>query len=163
MSVASANSALQRARGTLEKDLSPDEISDTAAGAGQKSIAEEYADAWERADLNGLVALLAKDAAMEMPPNPEWYSGRAAIRVFFGWGFDWAWKQRKRGVFRMSAIRANGQVAFGTYFRRRGEPKFHAHMLQVLTFRDGRIGRLTLFVGSQFFPNFGLPVELDPT
>jgi RNA polymerase sigma-70 factor (ECF subfamily) len=100
---------------------------------------------------------------MEMPPFSQWYSGRAAIRSFFGWAFDWAWERGKRGVFRMTTIRVNEQIAFGTYVRRRGEPKLQAHMLQVLTFRNGRVGRLTLFVGPQFFATFGLPTELNPT
>ncbi len=164
MTIASVNSALQRARGTLGKDLSPDEISDAAAGKGlEHSVADDYANAWERADLNGLVALLAKDASMVMPPFSQWYSGRATIRSFFSWAFDWAWKSGKRGTFRVIPIRANGQVAFGTYVLRQGDAKLHAHMLQVLTFRNGRIGRITLFVGPQFFANFGLAAELDPT
>jgi len=163
MTVASVNSALQRARGTLEKDLSPDEISDAAAGDGPlRSVANEYADAWERADLKGLLALLAEDASMAMPPRSEWYAGRAAIRSFLYWAFDWAWKQGKRGVFRVIPIRANGQVAFGMYIRRRGEPKFQALALQVLTIRKGRVGRVTFFTDSKFFATFGLAAELDP-
>jgi RNA polymerase sigma-70 factor (ECF subfamily) len=163
MTLASVNSALQRARRTLGKDLSPEEINDTAAGEGpHRAVAEDYADAWERADLDGLVSLLAKDAALVMPPWTQWYSGRAAIRVFLHWAFDWAWDQGKRGVFRMITTRANGQVAFGCYVRRRGEPKLHAHVLQVLTFKKGRIARITMFVGPQFFANFGLAAELDP-
>jgi len=162
MTVASVNSALQRARGTLGRDLSPDEISDAAAGEGpHRSVADEYADAWERADLKGLVALLAKDASMAMPPRSEWYSGRAAIRAFLNWAFDWAWKRGKRGVFRLVKTRVNNQVAFGIYIRRRGKPKFQALALQVLTLRNGRIGRVTFFTDSQFFASFGLAAELD--
>lgn len=164
MSVASVNSALQRARGTLGKGLSLDDISDAAAGEGlDHSVADEYANAWERSDLSGLVALLTKDASLVMPPRSEWYSGRAAIRSFFGWAFDWAWKLGKRGTFRMIKTHANGQIAFATYVRHVGKPNFHAHALQVLTLRNGRIGRITLFVGPRFFKNFGLPTKLNPT
>jgi RNA polymerase sigma-70 factor (ECF subfamily) len=162
MSVASVNSALQRARGTLGRGLSLDDISDAAAGEGShRSVADEYANAWERSDLGGFIALLTRDASLVMPPRSEWYSGRAAIRSFFGWAFDWAWKPGKRGTFRMIKTHANGQVAFGTYMRHVGEPNFHAHALQVLTLRSGRIGRITLFVGPRFFENFGLPAELN--
>jgi len=163
MTVTSVNSALQRARGTMENGLSPDEISDAAAGEGHHfSVAAQYADAWERADLNGLVALLAKDASLAMPPWTQWYSGRTTIRSFLDWTLGWAWKRRERGLIRMIPIRANGQVAFGTYLRGRGEAKLHAHVLQVLTFRNGRIVRLTNFVEPRFFSNFGLADELDP-
>src|SRR5258708_24846349 len=157
MSLASVNSALQRARGTLGKGgLSPEEMSDTAAGEkSHQSVADEYAEAWERSDLKGLIALLTKDASLAMPPWSQWYSGRAAVRSFLYWAFDRAWKRKRRGVFRMIITRANGQVAFGTYLRRRGERKLHAHVLQVLTFRNGRIGRITMFEGPRFFANFG--------
>jgi RNA polymerase sigma-70 factor, ECF subfamily len=69
MTVASANSALQRARLTLEKRVSKEEIVDRAAGdIRQREAAERYAAAWENADLDGLTALLTKDATMNMPP-----------------------------------------------------------------------------------------------
>jgi RNA polymerase sigma-70 factor (ECF subfamily) len=165
MSIASVNSALQRARGTLGRGLSPDEVENGGEEtAADHSIGHEYANAWERADLDGLVSLLAKDAALVMPPWNEWYLGRAAIRSFFGWAFDWAWDARKRGVFKMVVTRANGQMAFGTYVRRRTEgktAKFHAHALQVLTLRKRKIRKLTLFVGPKFFGNFGMAAELD--
>jgi len=164
MTLASVNSALQRARSTLGKDLSPDEINDAAAGDGRnRSVADEYADAWERADLDGLVSLLAKDASLVMPPWSQWYAGRATIRSFLYWAFDWAWKRKKRGAFRMITTRANGQVAYGCYVHRRGDLKLHAHVLQVLTFKKGRIARITMFVGPLFFAKFGLAPELDPS
>lgn len=166
MSVASVTSALQRARGTLGKGLSPDEIDDhTAEDAASRSIAQDYADSWERADLKGLVSLLAKDASLVMPPWNEWYSGRTAIRSFFVWAFDWIWDAGKRGAFRMVATQSNGQMAFGTYVRRRGagrNTKLHAHALQVLTIRKRKIQRITIFVGPQFFGAFGMAPELDP-
>jgi RNA polymerase sigma-70 factor (ECF subfamily) len=162
MTVASVTSALQRARGTLGKGLTPDQISDSAAGQGpHKTVADAYAEAWERADLDGLVALLAKDAAMVMPPWIQWYSGRSAIRTFLFKSFEWAWKPRKRGAFYLVATRANGQVAFGVYSRLQGGTKCHGCALHVLTFRRGRIARVTVFVGTEYLAKFGLPTELD--
>jgi RNA polymerase sigma-70 factor (ECF subfamily) len=159
MTVASANSALQRARSTLEAGLSREEISDAAGqDEAQSSIAARYASAWERTDLDGLVDLLANDATMIMPPWSLWYSGRASIRSLF----DWAWKVLSEGgSYKMVATRANSQVAFGTYLRRPGETQYHAHVFQVLTFRKGRIGRLSLFVGPDHFPRFRLAPTLD--
>jgi len=161
MSTASVNSALQRARATLGRGLSPTEIASGAAeDKAQQSTAGEYADAWERADLDSLVALLAKDASFVMPPWREWYSGRTAIRSFLDYAFGWAWKAKKRGAFRMVSTRSNGQVAFGTYLRPRGKSNFHAHSLQILTFRGEQIGRVTIFFGARFFSKFGLAPSL---
>lgn len=159
MTIASANSALQRARSTLESGLSREEISDAAdRDDAQNSVAARYASAWERTDLDGLVGLLANDATMVMPPWSLWYSGRANIRSLF----EWAWRVLSEGgSYKMVATRANSQVAFGTYLRRPGETQYHAHVFQVLTFRKGRIGRLSLFVGPDHFPKFRLAPSLD--
>jgi len=160
MTVASTNSALQRGRRTLGKTLSREEIaSQPPGGTRLQDVAERYATAWENGDLEGLTALLAKDAAMNMPPWKEWYKGRARIRAFFAYAFDWAWSSPV-GSFRMVPTRANAEAAFGTYVRRPGESRYHPHALQVLTVNEGRIVRLTLFVGSRFFSAFGLPSEL---
>ena len=119
---------------------------------------QRYASAWERTDLDGLVGLLANDATMVMPPWSLWYSGRANIRSLF----EWAWRVLSEGgSYKMVATRANSQVAFGTYLRRPGETQYHAHVFQVLTFRKGRIGRLSLFVGPDHFPKFRLAPSLD--
>jgi RNA polymerase sigma-70 factor (ECF subfamily) len=159
MSLASVTSALQRARDTLSRNISPEEIK-RSSETSDHAIGDEYAKAWERADLNGFISLLAKDASLVMPPRNEWYSGRAAIRAFFGWAFDWIWNAGKRDAFRMIATRANDQMALATYVRHRGKTrKFHAHAIQVLTLRRGKITRLTVFVGSQYFKHFGLAAE----
>jgi RNA polymerase sigma-70 factor (ECF subfamily) len=161
MTLASANSALQRARRTLGKTLSREEIASQAlGGTSPRDVAERYATAWENGDLEGLTVVLAKDAAMNMPPWKEWYKGRARIRAFFAYAFDWAWSSPV-GSFRMVSTRANAEAAFGTYVRRPGESKYYPHALQVLTINQGQVSRLTLFVGQRFFPAFGLPAELD--
>jgi hypothetical protein len=162
ITLASANSALQRARLTLGKNLSNEEIADQSTGDPcRQAIAERYAAAWENADLDSLTGLLAKDAKLNMPPRIEWYLGRARIRAFLAYAFDRVWSSHRQGSFRMVPTFANGQIAFGTYVRDPGEPKYHAHALQVLTFKEERISRLNLFVGAKFFPKFGLPIELQ--
>ena len=160
----SANSALQRARLTLGSRLSREEVADQAAtdDPRRQAIAEKYAAAWENADLEGLTELLTKDAKLNMPPRTEWYLGRTRIRAFFAYAFDWAWSSLHSGLFRMIPTAANGQIAFGTYVRHPGEPKYHAHALQVLTFKREQIDRLTLFVAPRFFPSFGMPTDLNP-
>src|SRR5260370_23355505 len=89
-SVASANSALQRARATLGKRFpsgQPATLSTSlpAPDDQQRALLDRYVRTWEDADLDGLVALLREDAVLSMPPWPQWYLGRAAIRAFFGW------------------------------------------------------------------------------
>lgn len=161
MTVASANSALQRARNALKTGLSRDEISD-AAGTddAKRSIADRYASAWENSDLRELVSLLAKDATLVMPPWRLWYRGRASLRSLFAW----AWRVLSGGgTYKMVATRANSQIAFGTYLKRPGEDKYQAHVLQVLTLRNARIGRVTLFVGPDHFAKFGLAPTLSGT
>ncbi|HEY5893915.1 MAG TPA: sigma-70 family RNA polymerase sigma factor [Chthoniobacterales bacterium] len=161
MSVASVNSALQRARGTMGKGLSAEDVRDSAGAEGRhRSIAHKYADAWESTDLKGLVSLLAKDASLVMPPFSEWYLGRAAIRTFIGWFYDWSWNEGIRGAFRMVPTQANGQFALGSYARLRPATKFQARALHVLSFRKGKIHRITIFVGAKFFSKFGLAPEL---
>ena len=163
MSVASVTSALQRARGTLNKGVSPEEIRRSVSEKSERSIAKEYADAWERADIDGFVSLLAKDASMVMPPWNEWYSGRSAIRWFFGRAFAEGWSALERDAFRMVATRANGEHALATYLRRSGRDSYHAHALQVLTIRRRKVRRLTIFVGPRYFKKFGLAPELGRT
>src|SRR5260370_33422252 len=92
-------------------------------------------------------------------PWKEWYKGRARIRAFFAYAFDWAWSSRA-DAFRMVPTRANAEVAFGTYVRRPGESNYHPHALQGVTINEGQVVRLVVFVGSRFFPAFGLPSEL---
>ena len=163
ITLASANSALQRARLTLGSRLCQEEVADQAAtdDPRRQAVAEKYAAAWENADLESLTGLLTKDAKLNMPPRLELYLGRIRIRAFFAYAFDWAWSSMRSGSFRMIPTAANGQIAFGTYVRHPGEPKYHAHTLQVLTFRREQIDRLTLFVDPRFFPSFGMPTDLN--
>jgi RNA polymerase sigma-70 factor (ECF subfamily) len=155
-SVASTNSALQRARGTLERRLSAEEIGkQDPLPSEQQSLADRYAQAWEDGDLDRLVELLTKDAALSMPPWMQWYQGRSQIAAFLGWAFDWVWAKRRR-TFRFVATRANGQHGFAEYVRRRGQKRFHAHALHLLTFNKRGIHRVTVFIDVDLFSKFGL-------
>jgi RNA polymerase sigma-70 factor (ECF subfamily) len=77
-SVAAVNSALQRARGTVDAELPP-----TVPAADEQELLRRYVEAWERVDIDGLVSLLREDAVMRMPPNPS-VRGAAAIGRFLG-------------------------------------------------------------------------------
>jgi RNA polymerase sigma-70 factor, ECF subfamily len=155
-STASINSALQRARETLAKrypDGRPAEA--PRPDVTQQKLLDRYLRAWEGLDLDSFVSLLKEDATYTMPPLPQWYAGREAIRAFFGW----AWKSY--GGFRLVPTAANRQPAFGVYSRSGTNGPWAAHSIQVLSLEQNAISGLTLFVkptGPQLFQAFGLPL-----
>jgi RNA polymerase sigma-70 factor (ECF subfamily) len=157
-SIASVNSALQRSRGTLARHFpngeAPAALAPTAA---QQQLLGRYMQAWERLDLDGFVSLLREDATYTMPPQPQWYVGRAAIRAFFAW----AWKLY--GGFLMIPTAANRQAAFAAYSRTGTDGPWAAHSIHVLSAEPEGISRLTLFVkpdGPRLFGAFGLSLTL---
>ena len=112
-SVIAVNSALQRARTTLETHYPADSTgSPQVADEQERALLDRYVRAWEGTDLDGFVALLRDDAVLTMPPFREWYVGRDAIRAFF----TWAWP-RIGGQTRLTRTVANGQPAFAQYAR----------------------------------------------
>ena len=106
------------------------------------------------------MSLLKEDATYIMPPLPQWYSGRQAIRIFF----SWAWKLY--GGFRLVPVAANRQPAFAAYSRAGPDSPWVAHSIQVLSLERNTISKLTLFAkpnGLQLFGAFGLPLILPDT
>jgi RNA polymerase sigma-70 factor (ECF subfamily) len=157
-SIASVNSALQRARETLAKrypnGLPP---ASSARDPAHDQLLGRYLRAWEDLDLDSFVSLLKEDATYTMPPLPQWYAGRGAIRTFF----KWAWKSYDG--FRLVPTAANGQPAFAAYSRATPRAPWSAHSLHVLSLERDRISALTLFAkptGPQLFRAFGLPLDL---
>jgi len=157
-STASINSALQRARETLAKRYPEGRPSVVPSpNAAQQKLLGRYLQAWEKLDVDGFVALLKEDATYTMPPIPQWYVGRGAIRTFF----EFAWKLYDG--YRMVPTAANGQPAFAAYARTRADEPWTAHSIHVLSLDRGTISRLTLFfrpLGPQLFQAFGLPLTL---
>jgi RNA polymerase sigma-70 factor, ECF subfamily len=155
-STASINSALQRARETLAKRY-PDGRPPVAhrPNPAQQELLGRYLRAWEGQDLDGFVALLKKDATYTMPPWPQWYAGREAIRSFFAM----AWKTYSG--LRLVPTAANGQPAFAMYARTGADAPWAAHAIHVLALEHDMISTLTLFVkpvGPRLFHAFGLPL-----
>lgn len=156
--VASANSALQRARATVDRNLP--EVSQYAAlrslgDDGVRRVAAQYAAAWEAGDVDAIVALLADDAKYSMPPLAEWYEGRPAIRTFL---VDGPLADR----WRFLPARANGQLAFGTYLWDDDRAVFAAAGLDLLALRGEQIAEVVSFLRPEIFPSFGLPTEVFP-
>jgi RNA polymerase sigma-70 factor (ECF subfamily) len=151
-SVASVNSALQRARATMsarEDDAPP---ADVVTG-DQRELLTRYVDAFERYDINSLVTLLREDAIMSMPPYNFWLTGPEEMHKWFlGPGFGC------RGS-RLVATEANGCAAFGAY---RVDPD-GGHMpfaIQVIEVSGDRIIGHHNFVDPSLFAAFGLPDHL---
>ena len=154
-STASINSALQRARATLAARYPQGR----PAGRSQPNpeeglLLERYMQAWQAANLDGLIELLREDATYSMPPWREWYQGREAIRGFF----ETIWTNF--AGFRAVAIGANAQPAVGLYAHTHQDPVWRAHSLHVIEPAEGGIASLTVYVkplGPSLFAAFGLP------
>ncbi len=152
--VASVNSALQRARATLEAtDLTSD--SPLSVDTADAELLARYVDAFERYDLDALTALIHEDATQSMPPYDLWLTGRDDIfRWWFGPGIGC------QGSRVVPTVAANGAPAFGQYKPAEGGG-YEPWALQVLEVRDGRIAELTFFLDTdRVFPLFGLPARL---
>jgi RNA polymerase sigma-70 factor, ECF subfamily len=141
---ASVNSALQRARAAVDARLPEQSQQATlrALGDGRvREIVQRYMDAWDRGDVDAVVAMLAEDATFAMPPLRTWYRGRDAIATFLaGWPLSGAWR------WRILPARANGQPALAFYTWDPEAESYLPFALNVVTFRGAQISDVTAFV-----------------
>jgi len=153
-SVASVNSALQRARVTLEAtDLSPE----TSFEEPDRELLDRYVQAFEAYDLEALTSLIHEDATQSMPPFDLWLSGRDDI---FTWWFGPGIGCKDSRV--IPTVAANGSPAFGQYKPSESGEGHEPWALQVLELSGGGIAELTFFLDTAtLFPLFGLPLRLD--
>jgi RNA polymerase sigma-70 factor, ECF subfamily len=169
--VASVNSALQRARASLDERLPDESQQSVARGLGDaelREIVDRYVAAWEAGDVETVVGMLAEDVVVTMPPMATWYAGRDAARVFLEeYAFARRWS-RDREVFeagvrdvRLVRTSANGQPALAAYNRDPEDGRLKPYALQVLTLRGGLIAQVDGFVTPRHFPAFGLPDVLE--
>jgi RNA polymerase sigma-70 factor, ECF subfamily len=152
--LASVNSALQRARATLEaRNLSPD--GPPPAEAADAELLARYVDAFERYDMEALTSLIHEDATQSMPPYDMWLAGRDDVLAWWvGPG------NGCRGSKVIPVVAANGAPAFGQYKPRETGEGYEPWALQVLDVVDGRIVGFTFFLDTErLFPLFGLPLE----
>jgi len=154
-SVASVNSALQRARATLEASGVSAQETDPALDGGQRELLARYVEAFEAYDIDALTALIQEDATQSMPPYDMWLNGREDILAWwFGPGMEC------RGSRLLRAPAANGSVAFGQY---KPSPSGGRDpwALQVLEVGPGGLIEFTFFLDTaSLFPLFGLPMHL---
>jgi RNA polymerase sigma-70 factor (ECF subfamily) len=180
---ASVNSALQRARKTIDERLPDRSQQQTLRELGDerlREIVESYMDAMQRGDVEAVVAMLAEDAAWSMPPLATWFRGHDPIAVFLANGpLSGAWRWRRL------AVTASGQPAVAAYTWREDEQCFRPFALDVLSIRGDRIEQVTAFIARSdeprphedfatypdheidaakvvaVFERFGLPQRLD--
>jgi RNA polymerase sigma-70 factor, ECF subfamily len=186
-STASINSALQRARKTVEErlpDQSQQETMRALGDDGVREVVDEYVDAWQRGDVEAVVSMLTEDAAFSMPPMRTWFGGpdggHAELAAFLR-------EYPLNGVWRWKPLRtqANGQPALAYYAWDDDEGCYLPFALNVLTLRGDRISDVTAFISrtgenpdpevlarmpeqdfderalAAAFGNFGMPERLD--
>jgi RNA polymerase sigma-70 factor, ECF subfamily len=154
------DSALQRAHRTVDERL-PQQSQQAALSSLDderlRQLVDGYINAWENADVDALVTLLADDAALAMPPQPEWYAGREAVRAFL------AARPLSAGLrWRVVPTRANGQLAFAHYDFDADEGTYHLGHVCVLSLEGDRIKEITAFHAPAAFASFDLPETLAP-
>jgi RNA polymerase sigma-70 factor (ECF subfamily) len=154
ISVAAVNSGLQRARAAIRASATAEESLSGPDDPQARVVVDRYVDAFVRADVAALTAMLRADVVLEMPPVPNWYQGaehygRFMERVYAMRGTVW----------RALPISANGQPGLAAYARG-ADGGFHAHTLQVFTVRAGLIAHNVVFADLTLFPLFGLPSSL---
>jgi RNA polymerase sigma-70 factor (ECF subfamily) len=156
-SVASVNSALQRARATLEAmNVSVTETPASVEEADAELLAR-YVAAFQQYDMEALTSLIKEDAIQSMPPYDLWLQGRDDILAWWvGPGAGC------RGSRMIAAPSANGAPTFGQYKPSESGRGYDPWALQVIEVADGRIGEFTFFLDTEtLFPLFGLPPRLD--
>lgn len=143
-SVAAVNSALQRARATLERRLPERSQQQTLRELGDEEVGalvERYLEAWERQDVDAVVSMLSADAAFAMPPLRDWFGGSEAIRAFLaGWPLSGQWR------WRALRVRASGQEALAFYSFDPETETFQRFALNVLSFRGPEIAEVDAFL-----------------
>ena len=156
-SVASVNSALQRARATLEATELAETTTSPSVETADADLLARYVAAFESYDMAALTDLIHEDATQSMPPYDLWLAGRDDILTWWlGPGIGC------RGSRVIPVESANGAPAFGQYKPSESGSGYEAWALQVLEVEDGRIVELTFFLDTErLFPLFGLPDHLD--
>ncbi len=156
-SVASVNSALQRARATLEASNVTATTTARPVDEADAELLARYVEAFERYDMEALTSLIHEDATQSMPPYELWLAGRDDILNFWvGPG------NTCRGSRVIPAMAANGAPAFAQYRPDPSGDGYEPWALQVLEIEEGRVVELTFFLDTErVFPLFGLPLELE--
>lgn len=155
--VASVNSALQRARKAVDERLPDQSQQETLRELGDarvRELVDAYVDAFARGDVEALRALLAEDAVFSMPPWASWWRGRDTIADFAAEAHEYCAEALAVHV------EANGQRALAYYHLDAESGNYTASAIDVITFEGAQIKDVTAFVTPEAFPRFGLPPVL---
>jgi RNA polymerase sigma-70 factor (ECF subfamily) len=154
-SLASVNSALQRARAKLERELPARSQQETLRALGDvrsRELVARFLEAWHRADVAAIAAMLSEDASFSMPPVPTWFRGKDDIADFIVARME---KARTLGTtWRFEVASANGQPALIGHRRNRETGRYELGMLAVLTFDGELIASVTAFIGPEALRRF---------
>lgn len=165
----SVNSALHRARATLAKhyhgrNLQAPSLDETDEQT--KQLLEQYIHAWQAADVNGLVALLRKDAILNMPPSPSWYAGRESIGKFAGNTVfadnGMMFPGVAVGRWKLLPVQVNGGLGAAVY-QRMENGEYHPFGIHVLNCIKGQITKVSCFIDPTMPTQFNLPKKLKAT
>jgi len=155
-SVASVNSALQRARATLDASEATVSTMSPSVDSADEDLLRRYVAAFEQYDMDALTTLIHEDATQSMPPYDLWLAGRDDILT---WWFGPGNTCRDSKVVAVQS--ANGAPAFGQYRPKPVGDGYEPWALQVLEIEDGKIVEFTFFLDVEtHFPRFGLPLEI---
>ncbi|HET7794564.1 MAG TPA: RNA polymerase subunit sigma-70 [Rhizobacter sp.] len=151
-SVASVNSALQRAQATVKARTpaaAPQVLGD------ERDLLQRFVSAWERRDIAAMVGLLAEDARFTMPPLPAWFEGRRFVEKFFAERvFETPW--------RLLPLRGNGQPGFACYMQALGDDRLRPGGVVLLRLRDGLVASIDSFIDPAVCRRFGMHDVLPP-
>ena len=159
-SVASVNSAMQRARAAVDERVPERSQQETLRALGDdelRALVDRYVEAWERNDVEAFTALLTEDVSFAMPPLSSWYAGLDDIRV-------WAAASPLSGQFRWRTrlVQANGQPALAFYSWHDAEGAYLPFALNVLTLREGRVASVVAFIARSEHDNAPEQLERYP-
>ena len=162
MTVSAVNSLLHRARKTLAENYQKSITVTPPVDEKTQLLLDRYVQVWKTADVDGLVALLRRDAIIAMPPSPSWYRGRNNIAKFSALSFfgeGGMFPGRAKGRWRLLPTRANGSPAFAIYLRNE-QNIYQAFGLQFLVLQGGKILQIINFIDPDVPARFGLPPVL---
>lgn len=152
-SVASVNSALQRAHKTM-RERPPADQAQPPDDPVVAAVLQRFVSAWERRDIDAMVALLAADARFTMPPLPSWFSGREFVALFFA-------ERVFQTPWRLRSLRGNGQPGFACYMQHAGDERFTPGGVVLLRLREGLVASIDSFIAPEVCRRFGMADALD--
>lgn len=166
LTLPSVNSALHRARATLAQRYQgrePEGLKSSPTDERTQWLLDQFVQAWETADVKGLVALLKEDAALAMPPSPSWYQGREAIRLFIAatvFADGGMFSGTATGRWRLLRTQANAAPTFAIYQRAEGN-KYQSFGVHVLDLDNDGFTQIISFIDPSLPSHFGLPETID--